>query len=140
MAATISSPFKSEVAVQLPFKISPTGSIAMTNDYSKIWEYRVRQAVGTSLGERVFYTDYGINIPDLTFNTMSVAKELVVKEIESVFESYLPDLELDEVKVSLQYEEGILGVEVVYILPNNTVENVILGIATLSGDAPISEA
>lgn len=125
--------------MQLPFAISPSGSISDTTDYSKIWEYRVRQAIGTSLGERLLYSDYGMRIPELTFTTMSLAKELVTKEIESVFTDYLEELSLESVDVFFEQDRGLVNVEVIYILPNNNLGDVVLGIAIVSGNDPISE-
>lgn len=140
MANTISSPFKSERAMQLPFAISASGSISDTTDYSKIWDYRVRQALGTSLGERLLYSDYGMRIPDLTFSTMTLAKEIVTKEIQSVFMTYLQELSLDSVEVTFEEDSGTVNVAVTYVLPNNNLGNTVLGIAVVSGDNPISEA
>jgi len=140
MVNTISSPFKSERAMQLPFAISSSGSISDTTDYSKIWDYRVRQALGTSLGERLLYSDYGMRIPDLTFSTMTLAKEVVTKEIQSVFMTYLQELSLDSVEVTFEEDSGTVNVAVTYVLPNNNLGNTVLGIAVVSGDNPISEA
>jgi len=137
---TISSPFKSERAIQVPFAISASGSVSDTTDYSKIWDYRVRQAIGTSLGERLLYSDYGMRIPDLTFSTMTLAKEIVTKEIQGVFVTYLPELSLDTVEVLFEEDNGTVNVSVTYVLPNNNTENTVLGIAVVSGDNPISEA
>jgi phage baseplate assembly protein W len=139
MASIISSPFKSERALQLPFAITRSGSLADTIDYEKIWDYRVRQALGTSLGERLLYSDYGMRIPDLTFTTMSLAKEIVTKEIQSIFTLYLPDLGLDSVEVTFEEDSGIVNVAVTYVLPNNNLGNTILGVAVVSGNNPISE-
>ena len=140
MERTISSPFKSERAIQVPFAISASGSVSDTTDYSKIWDYRVRQAIGTSLGERLLYSDYGMRIPDLTFSTMTLAKEIVTKEIQGVFVTYLPELSLDTVEVLFEEDNGTVNVSVTYVLPNNNTENTVLGIAVVSGDNPISEA
>lgn len=126
--------------MQLPFAISASGSISDTTDYSKIWDYRVRLAIGTSLGERLLYSDYGMRIPDLTFSTMSLAKEVVTKEIQSVFMTYLPELSLDSVEVLFEEDSGTINVAVTYVLPNNNLGNTVLGVAVISGDNPISEA
>jgi phage baseplate assembly protein W len=126
--------------MQLPFAISSSGSISDTTDYSKIWDYRVRQALGTSLGERLLYSDYGMRIPDLTFSTMTLAKEVVTKEIQSVFMTYLQELSLDSVEVTFEEDSGTVNVAVTYVLPNNNLGNTVLGIAVVSGDNPISEA
>jgi phage baseplate assembly protein W len=139
MENIISSPFKSERAIQLPFAISASGSISDATDYSKIWDYRVRQAIGTSRGERLLYSDYGMRIPELTFATMSLAKEIVTKEIQSVFMTYLPELSLDSVNVLFDEDNGIVNVAVTYVLPNNNLGNTVLGVAVVSGDNPISE-
>ena len=125
--------------MQLPFTISSSGSISETTDYAKIWDYRVRLAIGTSFGERLLYSDYGMRIPELTFATMSLAKEIVTKEIQNVFMTYLVDLSLDSVEVLFEEQSGTVNVAVTYVLPNNNLGNTVRGVAVVSGDNPISE-
>jgi hypothetical protein len=81
-----------------------------------------------------------MRIPDLTFSTMTLAKEIVTKEIQGVFVTYLPELSLDTVEVLFEEDNGTVNVSVTYVLPNNNTENTVLGIAVVSGDNPISEA
>lgn len=132
--------FTPESAIQVPFSIASNGKVADTVSFEKIWEYRVKAALGTSLGERVLRPNYGVEIADIEFNTGSIAQEIISREIEQVFVNYLPDLQLSEIEPTFIPDTGTLSVSVSYYLPNTTLSNVTVGVATIRGNSPISEA
>jgi phage baseplate assembly protein W len=139
MVLNSSTPYILEAAIQLPFAIAKSGKIADTYSQSKVWEYRVKSALGTILGERVMRPNYGVEIADIEFNTESVAREIVLREIERVFSDYLLDLQLEDIDVSFEAGSATLNVNVTYILPDESVSNVTVGIATINGNSPINE-
>jgi len=139
MVDGFSRSFTPDSAIQVPFAISSNGKVSDTVSFEKIWEYRVKSALGTGLGERVLRPNYGVEISDIEFNTGSIAQEIIIREIEQVFVNYLPDLELSDVEPTFNPDTGTLNVSVSYILPNTTLSNVTVGVATIRGNAPISE-
>lgn len=139
MVDSIQSPFTSEASIQLPFAVTKSGVVATTTSQEKVWEYRVKMALGTSVGERLLRMQYGVDITDLAFNTSSISEQIVEREIQTVFARYLPDLSLDEVTSDFDYPNGILNVSVSYYLPDSTLSNTTVGVATISDSAPISE-
>lgn len=139
MVNSIQSPFTSEEAIQIPFTVPKSGSVATTTSQEKVWEYRVKMALGTSVGERLLRMQYGVDITDLAFNTSSIAEQIVEREIQTVFARYLPDLSIDEVTADFDYPNGVLNVSVSYYLPDSTLSNTTVGVATISDSAPISE-
>lgn len=140
MAELSRSPFRAERAMQLPFTLTKSGVVAATADPEKIWEYRVKTALGTSIGERLFRPTYGLALTDIEFNTESIAREILLREIETAFANNLDNLTLDNVDFSFDRGTGVLSVIVGYYLPNNTLTETTMGIASIAGDSPISEA
>jgi phage baseplate assembly protein W len=126
--------------MQLPFTLNGSGAVADTSDPEKIWEYRVKSALGTSLGERLLRPTYGVSISDIEFNTESMAREILTREIESAFANNLENLSLDTVDFSFDASLGVLNVTVGYFLPSNNLVETTMGIASISGSSPISEA
>jgi hypothetical protein len=135
----ISSPFVLDAAMQVPFSIAPNGRVADTSDVGRVWEYRVKTALGTAIGERIFYPGYGIALGDIEFNTQSIAKEIIQREIESAFTSFLEELQLESVDISFSERDSTMNVIVTYYLPDNTLSNATVGVAQISSTAPISE-
>jgi phage baseplate assembly protein W len=126
--------------MQLPFTLTGSGAVASTSDPEKIWEYRVKTALGTSVGERLLRPTYGVSIADIEFNTESMAREILSREIETAFANNLDSLRLDTVDFSFDSNSGVLNVTVGYFLPNNNLVETTMGIVNVSGSSPISEA
>ena len=134
----VSSPFVSDAAIQVPFTISQ-GRVADTTDVERVWEYRVKTVLGTSIGERIFYPGYGIALGDIEFNTQTIAKEIIQREIETAFTNFLEELQLESIDISFTETESTMNVIVTYYLPDNTLSNATVGVAQISSSAPISE-
>jgi hypothetical protein len=69
-----------------------------------------------------------------------MAREILTREIESAFANNLENLSLDTVDFSFDASLGVLNVTVGYFLPSNNLVETTMGIASISGASPISEA
>lgn len=128
------------IAISLPFTFDAFGNVATTSSQEKIWGDRVRLAVGTALGERVFLPDYGTTIPQSLFDSISVVQAAIESGIQAVFAQSLDALSLNEVLIDYDSNQNIVAVEVLYSLPGeDESESVTIGIASLSGNNPITE-
>jgi phage baseplate assembly protein W len=128
------------IAISLPFTFDAFGNIATTSSQEKIWADRVRVAVGTVLGERVFLPDYGTTIPQKLFDTPEVVTSAITTDIQAVFAQSLSALSLNEVIIDYDEAQNIISVDILYSLPGeDDLEAVTIGIATLSGNNPITE-
>jgi phage baseplate assembly protein W len=127
-----------ERAVSLPFSIDSYGNVASTKDQSKIWADKVRTVVGTVVGERIMRPDFGTNIPYATFNGKELVAEITRQELFASFIKFLPALTLQTVEVTVS-EDSYVYADVTYTLPNQEEVTMMVGIAYLSGNAPIYE-
>lgn len=127
-----------ERAISLPFSIDSYGNVASTKDQSKIWADKVRSVVGTTVGERIMRPNFGTNIPYATFNGKELVAEITKQELFSSFSKFLPSLTLLNVEVTVS-EDSYVYAAVTYTLPNQEEMTMTVGLAYISGDAPIYE-
>jgi len=128
-----------EIAVSLPFSVNPYGRIGTTTERSKIWQDRVRSVIGTYLGERVMRPNFGADVVDAVHETSEEAQVIVENQVRQAFNIYLPTLTLTEVLTDYDENTGVLNVELVYSLPDATVEDVsstTIGLVRIAGNLP----
>jgi phage baseplate assembly protein W len=135
----MADPRLTEIAVSLPFSINEFGSVAFTTSQEKIWADRVRSAVGTGVNERLMRPNYGVDIRGAVMESSETAEELIKREVELAFTRDLTLLRLESVDTKFDPSESSVQVEITYLLPNRETEVILLGFATLSGSAPITE-
>lgn len=128
-----------EVGISLPFSIDPFGKVAQTTDQAKIWSDRVRSVIGTGLQERVMRPGLGTAIPSAIFDSQDNAAALIQQEVEASFATQLSILKLQTVNSVFDQYTGIMNVSIVYDLPNKQQANVNIGLATIQGNAPITQ-
>lgn len=140
MPSQIMSGVRSNVAIKLPFNVTPQGTIEDTSDFRQIWADRVRAVLLTSKYERVNNPDFGSSIYDELLNggvAKGGAKERVVAAIYEAFSTFLtPALTIQDVSVDFDTSVGILDVSVTYKLPDNTSATTTLNSLSISGDKP----
>lgn len=127
-----------ERTISLPFSIDSYGNVASTKDQSKIWADKVRSVIGTTVGERIMRPDFGTNIPYATFNGKELVAEITKQELFASFAKFLPALTLQNVQVTVS-EDSYVYADVTYTLPNQEEMTMTVGLAYISGTAPIYE-
>lgn len=128
-----------ELAVSLPFSVNAYGRIGTTTEKSKIWQDRVRSAIGTYIGERVMRPDFGSDVVDNVFESAEEAVSTIQTNIREAFASNLPTLTLSDVVVNYDENTGILDAEVIYSLPDAKIEDVqstTIGIVRIGSNLP----
>ena len=130
----------SETAISLPFRLDARGNIVKTSESAKIWADRVRSAVGTLRGERLFQSNYGSDIPRHTMDPMNTIEDLVYEDIAAVFTLQLPHLRLYDVITNVDTDSGAVEVEILYELPTEETVRTQIGFASVNGAGPVSES
>jgi phage baseplate assembly protein W len=126
----------SEVALVLPFMVDGNGNIITTNNQAQIWSNRVRALIGTRLGERVMRPEYGAKIGESLFNTVGSMSDIVTREVNRVFQEYLPLLTLSEITIDHNTNTNQLLVNISYQLPNTTTTTTQVGVMVVSNINP----
>lgn len=129
----------SETAISLPFRLDARGNVVKTSDPTKLWADRVRSAVGTLKGERLFQSNYGSEVPRHTMDPIRTIEELIYQDVSQVFTQHLPSLRLKDVLTTTDEISGSLEIEVLYELPTEETVRTQIGFASVSGAGPVSE-
>lgn len=128
-----------EIALAVPFALDGKGNILVNNNQPQIWSNRVRALIATRVGERVMRPEYGSKIGESLFNTIGSMSDIVTREVNRVFNEYLPLLTLANVAVSHNVLTNELLVDISYQLPNTTTTTTQVGILVVSNTNPIYE-
>ena len=123
-----------EIALTLPFSITPYGSVATTTEQSKIWADRVRFVIGTNLQERILEPDFGTLVPTAFMETADDAATTISTEVERAFQLQLELLTFEGVDVSFDEYTGTTNVNITYGLPNGETTNTVVAISYISGN------
>jgi phage baseplate assembly protein W len=126
----------SESTLALPFSLDGFGNIKTTSDQNIIWSNRVRSAIGTIQGERVFRPSYGTKITEASFETFTSMEEIINREVGRVFSELLPLLTFVSLEVSHDVRLNTFTVDVTYELPNRTLETTQAGVMVVSNINP----
>jgi len=82
---------------------------------------------------------FGSDVVDAVHETSEEAKIIVETQIRQSFNTYLPTLTLTDVITTYDESTGIMEVEVVYSLPEATIEDVsstTIGLVRIAGTLP----
>jgi phage baseplate assembly protein W len=105
----------------IPFALTPSGSVQVTQDPNVIANNRVESLVGTYPGERVMLNTYGVNVPAYVFAPDIAAQQgLLTNAIQKAVNQWEPSIILDAVTpVVIQSDVGIIDINVEFTLSNN---------------------
>jgi hypothetical protein len=129
----------SEAAISFPFRIDGQGNVAKTTSQELIWSDRVKGAVGTIRGQRLFRSTYGTGISAAYMDTINEMATAIEEEIIRVFTAEFPTLTLDTVRVEFKEEANILDVDIQYQLPNQQSTQTKVGLAYINKNDIIQE-
>lgn len=129
----------SEYTVSLPFSISNSGKVSVTESQNDIWADRVLTVIGTNLGERVMNPFFGSKVALQTYDNSTTAAEGIKLAVSECFSTWLPLLVLEDVITSFDTSTSTLSIEVIYQLPNQDRVSTIIGNVAIRGDTPPTE-
>lgn len=124
-------------AIALPFAFNETGGVYYTVDDKKAWQDRVVAAVMTNLGERVMRPTYGSDVNAALFENIGDALVILKQSVQVVFQRWLPQLTLMDVKGNIDPIDGHLLLEITYKLTKEQNEqrvSIKTAILTRAGD------
>ena len=125
-----------EIAISLPFRVDPSGNIAIANTQSKIWADRVRGVIGTTFRERIMRSEFGSAVVESLFEEADETSLDIRSQIQEAFIDFLPDLTLVDVVVAEDIQNGTMDVEVTYELPNEKEVTTTIGYVQIRGSRP----
>lgn len=119
--------------IDYPFSFNSNGRVnAIEDNNPKVWKNKILALISTGTQERIWYSDYGINLGSLVFENSQNAVEEAVRGINELFVSWLPELDLTDVQVGYDETNGYLILSVVYTLPSGEQDSVKIDTSSLS--------
>lgn len=107
-------------AISFPFTLDPFGVVNVTENQTKIFQDRVLTLLSTAVGERPMRPTYGTDVARAMFENQSDAKKAIDQAIRTAISTWIPEVDVDSVKVNTFDDSGKVGVEVNIILPDFT--------------------
>lgn len=101
-------------AISLPFSFDANGSVGYTSDLNKIIQDRIVLVIMTSLQERINRPQYGSNIKEVTFESVSDATQIIKQEVSVAFTKWLSYLTLLDVAPKIDPVDNTLSVDITY--------------------------
>jgi hypothetical protein len=122
-------------AISYPFTFDPFGVVFTTEDQTKIYQDRILTLLSTAVGERPMRPTYGTNVAKAMFENQTDATTAIDAAIRSAIEIWIPEINVETIKVSSFDPNGAVGVEVNVSLPDFTSTSVNILSTTLNPDA-----
>ena len=122
-------------AISYPFTFDPFGVVFTTEDQTKIYQDRILTLLSTAVGERPMRPTYGTNVAKAMFENQTDAATAIDAAIRSAIEIWIPEVNVETIKVSSFDPNGAGGVEVNVSLPDFTSTSVNILSTTLNPDA-----
>ena len=122
-------------AISYPFTFDPFGVVFTTEDQTKIYQDRILTLLSTAVGERPMRPTYGTNVAKAMFENQTDAATAIDAAIRSAIEIWIPEVNVETIKVSSFDPNGAVGVEVNVSLPDFTSTSVNILSTTLNPDA-----
>ena len=101
-------------AITLPFSFDSNGGISSTEDMKKIIQDRVVLVLMTYASERIMRPAYGTLVRGSSFENQAEAINMINREIDAGFNTWLPYLTLLTVNSSIDPADGHLNIEITY--------------------------
>ena len=101
-------------AITLPFSFDSNGGVSSTEDMKKIIQDRVVLVLMTYASERVMRPTYGTLVRGSSFENQAEAINMINREIDTGFNTWLPYLTLLTVNASIDPADEHLNIEVTY--------------------------
>jgi phage baseplate assembly protein W len=124
-----------EQALAIPFRILPNGAVDVTTDPRKIWNDRVVAVLGTAVGERIRRHDFGSEVHQELFNTVTGSIDGIERAIDKAFTSHLPLLTFERMTSDFDRYSNTLSITVFYDLPNEEQSQTSIANISLNGSA-----
>jgi hypothetical protein len=119
--------------IDYPFSFTSQGKVGVVKDTDpKVIRNKVLSLVSIGTLERVWYSDYGINLNSILFENSNLAVEEAVRGVTELFVSWLPELTLEDIKVDSDETNGYLVLSVIYTLPSGKQDSVRISTSSLS--------
>lgn len=120
--------------IAFPFQLSPTGRLNLSSGEDDI-QQSIRIILGTAPGERLMRPEFGCRIYELLFDPYDIAtRSQIIDYVREALAWWEPRIEVQEVTVESENEEGRIFVKIDYTIKDTHDERSIIHPFYLMGE------
>lgn len=125
-------------AISYPFTLDGLGVLQSTSDPKKIYLDRLLTLLSTSPGQRPMLPEYGTDVLLALYENDNVVETAISQAIKSAVSIWMPEIDVENVRVSIPDEAGSVEVEIIIKLPNSTLTTLTVSSAIFNIDGTIT--
>lgn len=124
--------------ISYPFTLSPLGVLESTENPIKVYTDRLLTLLSTSPGQRPMLPEYGTDVLRALYENDNQIELSINQAVRSAVAVWIPEIEIEEINVTLPDEDGTALVEILIQLPNSTLTTLSVSTALFNLDGTIS--
>jgi phage baseplate assembly protein W len=124
--------------ISYPFTLSPLGVLESTENPIKVYTDRLLTLLSTSPGQRPMLPEYGTDVLRALYENDNQIELSINQAVRSAVAVWIPEIEIEEINVTLPDEDGTASVEILIQLPNSTLTTLSVSTALFNLDGTIS--
>ena len=125
-------------SINFPYTFDPEGVLENNRSASKMYLDRVVTLLSTNIGQRPMLLDYGVDWSTSLFENDQDAILAIPEAIGSAMDRWLPDIQIQDIRLNSDENNGVVKVFLTLILPNNNVANLTISTSNFFLDGTIT--
>jgi phage baseplate assembly protein W len=125
-------------SINFPYTFDPEGVLENNRSASKMYLDRVVTLLSTNIGQRPMLLDYGVDWSTSLFENDQDAILAIPEAIGSAMDRWLPDIQIQDIRLNSDENNGTVKVFLTLILPNNNVANLTISTSNFFLDGTIT--
>lgn len=125
-------------AIAYPFTLDGKGKVLSTNSTAKIYLDRVLTLLSTNINQRPISQDYGTDIGTALFENDNDITQAASSAIREAMTTWLPEVKVNNIIVSEPDEEGVAGIQLDLVFPNQVSSTLSVTTAIFNYDGTVT--
>lgn len=125
-------------AISYPFTLDGLGVLNSTSDPRKVYLDRLLTLLSTSPNQRPMLPDYGTDVLQALYENGNNLETSISQAVKKAVAVWMPEINVEQVLVSVPDEDGIAEVEIIIKLPNDLITTLSISTAIFNIDGTIT--
>jgi phage baseplate assembly protein W len=125
-------------SINFPYTFDPSGVLENNRSATKMYLDRVVTLLSTNIGQRPMLLEYGVDWSTSLFENDQDATLAIPAAIGAAMDRWLPDIQIQEIKLDSNGNDGVINVALTLVLPNNNVSNLTISTSNFYLDGTVT--
>jgi phage baseplate assembly protein W len=125
-------------SINFPYTFDPQGVLENNRSATKMYLDRVVTLLSTNIGQRPMLLDYGVDWSTSLFENDQDAMLAIPEAISAAMDRWLPNIQIQDIRLDSNGNDGVIKVFLTLVLPNNNVSNLTISTANFFLDGTIT--